>query len=291
MRMKRRFFPIALIISLLGCFVATWLAGSALSAPCQQAIGNPPEDLEIERVEFHSESGSTIHGWFIRGTKGGGSVVLMHGVRANRLSMLGRARFLSRAGYSVLLFDFQAHGESIGRQITFGHLESRDAQAAVAFLRGQLPDEKIALIGTSMGGAAALLASPSLDSDAMVLEQVYPAIDRAIANRLKVRLGFWAGALTPLLTMQLGPRLGVEADLLRPVDRVGQIAAPKLFIAGSQDRATTLDESNQLLNAASEPKEFWVVDGAAHVDLHHAATQEYEDRVLAFFDKYLRGRR
>ena len=289
MRIRRRVFPIALIAVMLAGCVATWLAGSALSAPCNQAIGSSPEDLGIERVEFHSESGSTLHGWFIRGRKGGGAVVLMHGVRANRVSMLGRARFLYEAGYSALLFDFQAHGESIGRQITFGHLESRDAQAAVAFLRARLPDEKIAHIGTSMGGAAALLASPPLDSDAMVLEQVYPAIDRAISNRLKTRLGFWAGALTPLLTLQLGPRLGVRADLLRPVDRVGQITAPKLFIAGAQDKATTLDESHQLFNAASEPKELWVVEGAGHVDLHRAAREEYEDRVLAFFNKYLRG--
>ena len=289
MRIKRRFLPIALIAVVLAGCVATWLAGSALSASRNQAIDNSPDDLGIERVEFHSESGATLHGWFIRGRKGAGAVVLMHGVRANRVSMLGRARFLSEAGYSVLLFDFQAHGESIGRQITFGHLESRDAQAAVAFLRARLPDEKIALIGTSMGGAAALLASPLLVTDAMVLEQVYPAIDRAISNRLKTRLGFWAGALTPLLTLQLGPRLGVRADLLRPVDRVGQIAAPKFFIAGAQDQATTLAESHQLFNAASEPKELWIVEGAGHVDLHRAATEEYENRVLAFFNKYLRG--
>jgi alpha/beta superfamily hydrolase len=52
----------------------------------------------------------------------------MHGVRANRLSMVERARFLSYAGYSVLLFDFQGHGESTGQHITFGYLESKDAR-------------------------------------------------------------------------------------------------------------------------------------------------------------------
>ena len=58
----------------------------------------------------------------------------MHGVRANRLVMLARARFLHKAGYAVLLFDFQAHGESSGKRITFGHLEGLDASAAVTFL-------------------------------------------------------------------------------------------------------------------------------------------------------------
>ncbi len=85
--------------------------------------------------------------------KGAGAIILMHGVRANRLSMLDRARFLSHAGYAVLLVDFQAHGESTGEHITFGYLESRDAQAAVRFLRANAPDEKIGVIGVSMGGA------------------------------------------------------------------------------------------------------------------------------------------
>jgi len=53
-----------------------------------------------------------------------GTIVLMHGVRANRLSMVRRAEMLHRAGYSVLLFDFQAHGESPGSHITMGYLES-----------------------------------------------------------------------------------------------------------------------------------------------------------------------
>ena len=50
--------------------------------------------------------------------------------------MVPRARLLAAAGFSVLLFDFQAHGESTGDRITFGRLEGLDARAAVAFVRG-----------------------------------------------------------------------------------------------------------------------------------------------------------
>ena len=148
-------------------------------------------------VEFPSESGATIHGWFIPGKKGTGAIVLMHGVRANRLSMLDRARFLSHAGYFVLLFDFQAHGESTGEHITFGYLESRDAQAAVSFLSANAPNEKVGVIGVSMGGAATLIASPPLDVKAMVLEMVYPSLKQAVSDRLTMRLGGWATVQRP----------------------------------------------------------------------------------------------
>jgi fermentation-respiration switch protein FrsA (DUF1100 family) len=211
----------------------------------------------------------------------------MHGVRANRLSMLERARFLSHADYSVLLFDFQAHGESTGEHITFGQLESMDAQAAVSFLRSNAPGEKIGVIGVSLGGAAALLASPPLDVNAMVLEMVYPTINQAISNRLTMRLGGWASSLTPLLSWQFKPRLGIDAESLRPIDHIGKISSPKLLIVGAEDQHTTLEESRRMFEAAREPKELWVVSAARHVDLYPMVKREYEQHVLGFFGRYL----
>ncbi len=287
--MKRRSIVIGSGLALVFfAFVAVWLAGSMLSAAVNQPVGKLPSDFNGRRVEFSSASGATIRGWLIDGRKESGVIILLHGVRANRLSMLERARFLSRAGYAVLLFDFQAHGESTGQYITFGYLESMDARAAVDFIHRTFPGEKIGLIGVSLGGAAALLASPKLDVQALVLEMVYPTIAEAVANRLTMRLGKWASVLTPLLTSQLKPRLGIDAQALRPIDKVKDITAPKLFIAGAEDEHTTLKESVRLFDAAREPKELWIVNGAKHQDLHKAAQQQYEKRVLDFFGQTLR---
>src|SRR5262249_15139990 len=152
-----------------------------------------------------------------------------------------------------LLFDFQARGESIGQHTTFGYLESKDAIAAVNFVRSVLPQERIGVIGVSMGGAAALLAKPCLNVDAVVLELVYPLADDAIGNRLAMRLGSWSRVLTPLLTWQLRPRLGITTTDLRPIDHVTEIRTAKLFIAGADDQHTTLAESRRLFAAANEP--------------------------------------
>ena len=212
----------------------------------------------------------------------------MHGFRGDRRQMLARASFLSEAGYGVLLFDFQAHGESPGKQITIGYLESRDAQGAVEFMKKNCLGEKTGVIGLSMGGAAAILASPALEVEAIVLEAVYPDIERAVANRVERYMGAWARGLGRLLIMQLPLRAGIEKEALRPIDRVGAIKAPKLFIAGAKDRHTKLDESQEIFAAASEPKELWVVEAAAHVDVHQIAKEEYERRILDFFEKRLR---
>jgi uncharacterized protein len=284
--MKRK-LAITLLASFSVLIILAWLAGTLLTAPVNGSVGNLPADLTGKSVQFPSESGSQIHGWFLPGRTGRGAIIVMHGVRANRVDMLDRARFLSRAGYAVLLFDFQAHGESPGKQITFGYLESQDARAAVAFVRSLAPREKIGVIGVSMGGAAAMLAEPPISVDAIVLEQVYPTLHDAIGDRISMRFGAWSRGLTPLLSWQLKPRLGVTDEELRPLDHAGKILAPKLFVGGANDRHTTPQELRQMFEAAAEPKELWIVPGAEHVDLSRFARTAYEDRILNFFSSHL----
>lgn len=268
---------------------ASYFVAMVLSAPNHSAIGVPPDDLAAQEVSFASRSGATIHGWFVEGRPQRGAVLLLHGVHANRLAMLQRARVLSAAGYAVLLIDFQAHGESIGRRITFGLLESRDAQAALAYLRRQAPGERVGVIGVSMGGAAAVLADPPLAADAFVLEQVYPTIDEALDNRLRLHLGSVGVLVAPLLRAAMSWHLGLDPVVLRPIDRIGDLRAPVFVIAGDIDRHTTSEQSQALFAAASEPKQLWIVPGAAHVDLQARAGAEYQRRVLAFLDTTLRS--
>ena len=290
MKLTRRWriFSALLVAAIILGILFVWNMGAVLVAPSNHPIGHPPASLHVQNVEFASASGATIHGWFVVGTPGRGALVLMHGVHADRTTLVPRAEFLSHAGYSVLLFDFQGHGESLGKQITFGFLESRDATAAVKFIHEQLPGEKIGVIGISLGAAAALLADPPLPVNAMILESSYPTIYQATEDRLALRFG-WLGRLaTPLLTCQLKPRLGISLDDLKPLESARKISVPKFFLAGTMDRDTPIDEAKSLFAAAAGPKQAWWVDGAAHVDLHRFAGSEYEQRVQAFLECHLR---
>jgi uncharacterized protein len=278
-------FFVLLGITLLACGAA-YLTGSLAAAPARVSIGPPPPDLPIRPVAFASGSGSLLSGWFIPGRPGGGAVLLLHGVRANRLEMLGRARFLNRHGFAVLLFDFQAHGESPGQHITFGHLEALDARAAFDFLQRKVPAERIGVIGLSLGGAAAILAG--LPADAMALEAVYADFSRAVENRLALRLGALGKHLAPVLTWQVGPRLGFDPEGLRPVEQIAALRMPLMIIAGDADRHAALDEAKLLYARAHEPKELWIVAGARHVDFHRYAHKAYEVRILEFLGARLR---
>jgi fermentation-respiration switch protein FrsA (DUF1100 family) len=221
-------------------------------------------------------------------------VLLLHGVGANRSAMLTRARVLRRAGYTVLLVDLPAHGESAGDRITFGARESEGARAALAYLHRAVPAERVGAIGASLGGASLLLGrgEPAANgADAVVLEAVYPTVEEAITDRMRIWLGPIGPSLAPLLTWQLRPQIGVAAEQLRPIDRVRRLRVPLLLVAGEADRHTTLAESKRLFAAAPEPKTMWVVPRAPHGDLYASDSAAYERHVLAFFAPYLRAPR
>jgi uncharacterized protein len=276
-----------------GMAVSVLAVGLYLASPAHRLIGPPPDIPGLQPVEIASGSGSTLQGWLIPGAPGGGAVLLMHGVHSDRRSMIHRAQLLQEQGFAVLLFDFQAHGESPGKYISFGYLEGMDATAAVAFMRRRLPGEGIGVIGVSLGGAAALLGPKPLPVEALVLESVFPDIDAALANRLRAGIGPVLGRvftplLTPLFKILLPPVLGVKLEDLRPVDRIGGVTAPVLVASGTADDRTPIAEAHALFDRAPEPKRFWAVPGAGHIDLEAYAPDDYHRIVLPFLAEYLR---
>jgi pimeloyl-ACP methyl ester carboxylesterase len=263
-------------------------AGEMLIRPSHRGPGDPPKDLTVESVKFGSAVHDTIAGWLVRGEPGKGVVLLVHGVRSSRQSMIGRAKFLHRLGYSVLLIDLPAHGESTGAHITYGINEGEGVKAALGFLRQQFPREKIGVIGTSLGAASLVLAKPDPAPNAVILESMFPTIRDALKDRLDAYLGPVGEPLAPVLLYQLPLRLGIAPDQLRPIADIGSLKAPVFIISGSKDERTTLPETRKIFEAAHSPKDLWVVEGAGHVNLYRFQPKEYEAKVSAFLAKYLR---
>ena len=281
----RRSFRAAFVIA-----TSAILTGCSLAGASHSLVGRPPRGLRAESVVFSSASGNTIHAWFIPGRVRSGAVLLLHGMGSNRASMMGRAEFLNRQGFAVLAPDFQAHGESTGEHVTFGARESLDAAAALEFLRSAAPDERIGVIGVSMGGAATLLGPGPLNVNAVVLESVYPTIRRAVSDRLGTWFGPLSGVGRLFTSTALGllqRETGVDETELQPIERIQRLRAPLLLIAGSDDRYTTLAEAESLYARAPSPKSFWSIEGAGHEDLHAFTPAEYQRRVGGFLSRLL----
>ena len=267
----------------------SWLFDSALIGPANHPVPLPA-DFPAQVVSLPGP-GHAIAGWWL--DQGGNSpvVLLLHSIRADRSSMLSRAKLLSAHGFSVLLIDLQGHGETPGAAITLGSRESGDVRAALEWLKRSAPSRRIGVIGCSLGGAAILLGPQPSGFDAVVLEGVYPRVAGAIENRIRIRWGPLAPVLAPLLLVQLRPRLHISPRDLEPIRSIGRLGAPVLVVAGSRDQHTTLAESEELFGAAAQPKRLWVVSGAKHQDFLTFDPRGYDSEVVGFLREYLRAGR
>ena len=285
--MKIHRILLSLVLSISLPLVVCIGAGEALSSPASRPIGEAPADLHALPVAIKVSTDDLVSGWLLPGVKGNGAVLLLHGVRSDRRQMIERARLLNRQGYAVLLIDLPAHGESTGKRITFGLREATGVKAALGYLRQELPEERIGVIGVSLGAASFMLSKAVPAPNAVVLESMFPTITEAVTDRLTRQLGPAGDVLAPLLLWQLPFRLGISASDLRPIDEMPSLRAPVLIMSGTRDEHTTLAESKRIFEAAHGPKEFWPVEGAAHVDLYMYSPKAYESKLLPFLAKYL----
>ncbi|MDT8364802.1 MAG: hypothetical protein RQ714_09230, partial [Nitrosomonas sp.] len=101
-------------------------------------------------------------------------------------------------------------------------------------------------------------------------------------TNLSLTKWFWA------IYLSASDKGGISAVRLSKQIQVSWVTACRiLLIAGTQDQHTTQSEAAQLFAAASPPKEFWVVEGAGHYNMHTYAGKTYEERIDDFLFNYL----
>jgi dipeptidyl aminopeptidase/acylaminoacyl peptidase len=249
-----------------------------------------PADLGLvyEDVLFTTDDGVTLSGWLIgAGRETHAAVVLLHGFSWHRLPWLAEFVPWIQRRYNVLQFDFRGHGHSEDAPITLGTLEQRDVAAAVHFLQGRGLGP-IALMGISMGGSVAVMAAPDLPVAAVVADAAFAELHNPISNLMRQGGYPLAGIGARLVVLAASIRARVR--LRQPIQQVPRIA-PRglLLIAPREDRVVSWTQSQRLFDAAHEPKELFVVEGAGHADAHSAGGAEYERRVLAFLERHLDG--
>jgi dipeptidyl aminopeptidase/acylaminoacyl peptidase len=244
------------------------------------------------------DAGITIAGWWLpAATADAPAVIVVHGFTACRRdhAVLLPAGMLYRNGFSVLLIDLRDHGASTIEDGRFagGTDEYRDVLGAWDWLRTErgLPAGKIGLVGISLGAATVLLATGQEPGVAAVWEDSsYADLDSAILAELE-RSNYptflAAGGV-------LAARLLSGDDLVSysPLDAVHRFAGRPLFIThGEADTRLSVAYARELESAIlidGGDVEAWLIPGAEHTEAMITHVDEYERRLVAFFDRSLR---
>src|SRR5207302_8299209 len=81
----------------------------------------------LHDISIRTEDNLLLKAWLIDpNVSNGNAVLFLHGLSDNRIGMLGYAELLLSHGYTVLMPDARAHGQSEGTLATYGLIERRD---------------------------------------------------------------------------------------------------------------------------------------------------------------------
>jgi pimeloyl-ACP methyl ester carboxylesterase len=241
--------------------------------------------IPVMNISFFNQRGSLLSGWIAVYSRWAPVIILSHGTPGNRVDMLQRAAFLFKHHYTVMLFDFQSYGHSQGVMSTLGMVESEDILAAISFLHvyPATANDKIGVLGLSMGATAAVLAAArTTDIIALVAESCPVDATRVPGD-------------VPNDQVRAADRRAVEeaygVDIMqaRPIDVVHKLAGHTaiFFINGDNDRETPLSGMEALYQNAGSPRQAWVVPGAGHAQSFAVDPHDYILNVDNFFDTYL----
>lgn len=202
-----------------------------------------------------------------------GAVLLLHGFAANRRKP-AYARLADGLSHScgVLALDLRGHGGSAGA-CTWGDLEVEDVRAGLRWLRAY-GYQRVALLGLSMGGTAAIHAAASgVDGIDLLATISAPAwFHHPPSTAPLVRLHeVWhspvrRAALRAGLGVHLaGPRTWREPP--HPAEMARSVAVPWLLVHGEDDAYFPFAEAEALAVAAAGPVTVWrEPDGFGHAE-------------------------
>lgn len=264
----------------------------------QQAIAAVVHDdfqTELQNISITAADGAVLKGWFIHPQKyNGNAVVLLHGITDNREGVAGYGRLMLAHGYAVLLPDARRHGESGGELATYGLKEADDIHRWVSWIYAHDPPQCVYGFGESYG-AALMLQSLAVEDRycAVAVESPFSTARDMSYERISgpLHLQSWFGRTLgrpAIWSAELYARLRYGIDLLKPspLDAVMHSKVPVLLIHGEADRNIAPWHSQLIAQAAPDHVQLWLVPHAGHTMAWAAAHQEFETRLLGWFDTH-----
>ena len=207
--------------------------------------------------------------WFVpaHGGADGPVVLVFNGNAGDRSFRAPLADKLTRAGMSVLLFDYRGYGDNLGTPSEAGlAADARVARDYLVEVRG-IPADRIIYYGESLGSGVAIGLAAEHPPAALVLRSPFRSL---------VHLG---RKHYPFLPVSLLLR-----DRFASIEQIGRVSSPVLVIAGERDVIVPPGESEKIWAAASEPKRLVKIPGADHNDAALLAG----DRMIAEMSSFVR---
>ena len=279
---------VLLVTVVLGYFGVGLLVVLWMTSPRRRSPEATPASVGLgyEEVEIRSTDGVRLSAWWVPAEGSSRAALLVPGWGGYKFDehLLQTLPVYHNAGYSVLLLDLRAQGESDGACRTLGYREVRDVRGALAWLQRQgFAPEQVVLHGWSMGGATVLRSAPGTGVAAVIEEAGYGDLPLLLRSKIPEFVRF--GRLLEPAILLVG-RLFPDFDPWNVVPKneaatLSDEGVPLLIIHSTGDEIVPYEQA-KILAAAYPGATVWKLEGYGHVEAYEHP--EYARRLRAFLD-------
>lgn len=251
-------------------FIKTW---RLFTGPRQaKSVITEIPTFPFDTVKLKTAKGILIDAWYSKtDSVSKGTVILFHGITANKGMIINEAAEFRYQGYNVMLVDYRAHGNSSGHTTTIGIRESEEMKLAFDHIVAK-GENTIFLWGNSMGAVviAKAIADYGLAPSGVILEMPFGSLQSHLQGRARA-LGFQGLPEKPFgffVTMWMGIERGFNGFKHKTSSYAAKLNCPVLLQWGALDNYVHKTETDNIYNAiASTNKKLIVFDRAGHESL------------------------
>lgn len=265
------------------------LAPPAACASIHDKTRDIPELPQAEQEQWACTSAEGLRlvaSHFLPKAPGHRWAILIHGYGRDRRYANDYAEAYLQQGWQVLTPDLRASGESEGEYITMGARESAEIALWAQQIAKRDPEAQIVLHGVSMGAATAMLAAAREDCPnliAVVEDCGYTSAYEMFSDQLGVLFGLPAFPIMDCVDTVSGWKTGARLTEAAPIDAIGRVRIPTLFIHGAADQLVPPSMMDRLFAASgAEQKQRLLVQEAGHGDSMKVAPENYWATIFGF---------
>ena len=302
---KRRWPKVLAIV--LGALVALTVAGLAaipflqmssivdLHVDFKKVYSESDYGLMAEPLTLMTEDGLKLAAWRVDAENPRAAVVFVSGIQNPSVTaFFGHAAMLRKEGFSSVLVEMRAHGESEGDQICLGTKEYLDVQAAVKTIKEMDPDLPVVAFGLSMGAGTAVNAiGETPEIDALITLSAFSTWPDVFAYNMEL-MGIpkiICEMEKPFVWLYMGVKYGLDGIRVNPLNEIRKLNGRPALLMHSKGDTQVPYVSFEQLTAAAPEVETYVVDGDYHFIcddnfLHPEDDKAYSAALLGFFNAY-----
>jgi pimeloyl-ACP methyl ester carboxylesterase len=223
-----------------------------------------------------------------------GTILVLHGIRAQSLWMHDIAEALTDEEYRVVLVDLRGHGGSTGETLTFGVEESRDLVQVIDELEARgLVAGKLGVFGHSFGATTAIhLAAIERRVATVVAVSPFADLRDEVPHYVRTMLPGLGHLASPEFYDRAlddaGRRGGFDPDEASAEIAAFDLTQPILLLHGQEDIVVPPSHSRRIYDHSPPGSALITLPGVGHFGAWLDASGRVKREAAAWFDGHLK---